>query len=306
MRGAAVRLTVIIGVVALSVAAARAADPAREADELIKQGFQLRLQGKNAEALQLFEKAHAMAPSGKTIAQIGVAEVALRRWVDAEAHLQDALVRHDSPWTDLPKNREMLEKTLAEARKQIALVRLSGTPGAEISVDGRRIGVLPIGDPIHVAAGTIRIRATAPGLQPVEKEVAARGGEETTTTLELSIAVAVPAAAPPVLVAAEKPPQQRRSTWRTWTGMALGAVGLAAAGTGVAWLVVDGRPTCSAPAGSVCQNLYDTSTQGWLAVGIGVAALGSGATLLLWPERGGSARAGLNVGPGALMLTGRF
>jgi hypothetical protein len=306
MRSAIARLIIVVAALALSLSAARAADPpASEADELIKQGFQLRLQGKNAEALELFNKAHAFSPSGKTLGQIGSVEVALRRWVDAEAHLQEALARRDSPWTEIPKNREMLEKTLAEARSQIALVRIVGTPGAEISVDGKRIGVLPIGDPVHVAAGTIRVRATAPGHQPVDRELAARGGQETTATLELSLAVTVPVA-PPMVLATEKPSERRDSSWRTWSGATIGAVGLAAVGTGIAWLVIDGRPTCSAPSGAVCQNVYDTSTQGWVAVGIGVAAVGAGATLLLWPRRDATSRVGLNVGPRSLALAGRF
>src|SRR5690349_2291240 len=93
---------VVIGALTLSISIARAGDPSSEADELIKQGFQLRLQAKNAEALELFARAHAIAPSGKTFAQMGVAEVALGHWVDAEAHLEAALARHDSPWTDVP------------------------------------------------------------------------------------------------------------------------------------------------------------------------------------------------------------
>src|SRR5262245_5231569 len=92
-------LLAIVAMLILAVSTARAGNsPAGEADELIKQGFQLRLQGKNAEALELFEKAHRLAPSGKTLGQIGSVEVALRRWVEAEAHLEEALARRDSPW----------------------------------------------------------------------------------------------------------------------------------------------------------------------------------------------------------------
>jgi len=303
-----VRLIVIVGVVMLSLTGARAADPVTEADELIKQGFQLRLQGKTAEALEVFKKAHAISPSGKTLGQLGVAEAALRRWVDAEAHLREALARHDSPWTEVPKNREMLEKTLADVQKQIARVRLAGTPGAEVFVEGKSVGGLPMSEPLHVAAGNVRLRATAAGRMPVEKDMTVRGGEETVASLELPIAApaAPPAPAPAALLAAAPTPEHRRPAWRTWTGAALGAAGLAAAGTGIAWLIVDGRPTCDAPLGSVCQNLYDTKTQGWLAVGIGGAAAVAGATLLLWPGRDSTTRVGLNIGPSSLTLTGRF
>ena len=170
----------------LAPALVRAAEaPAAQADELVKQGFQLRLPGKNLEALELFNKAHQIAPSAKTLGQMGSVEVALHRWLEAEAHLTDALGRHDSPWVENPKNRGMLEKTLQEARKQIGRVRVTGTAGAEVFADGRRVGTLPLAEPVHAAAGTIRIRATAPGRQTAEKQVAVRGGEETSVALEL-------------------------------------------------------------------------------------------------------------------------
>src|ERR1035438_5559624 len=88
----------IFAAVLLLGGAARAADTNAQVGELISQGIKLRLQGKNAEALDLFLKAHALVPSARTLGQIGSAEVALHRWTEAERHLEDALSRHDSPW----------------------------------------------------------------------------------------------------------------------------------------------------------------------------------------------------------------
>lgn len=296
----------VVALVTLDHTVAHAADPsANQADELIKQGFQLRLQGKNVDALELFNRAHAISPSGKTLGQIGAVEAALRRWLDAETHLMDALGRHDA-WTDLPKNREMLEKTLADVRQQIARVRLVGTAGAEISIEGKRIGVLPIPDPVRVPAGTLRVRATASGRQVLEKELTARGGKEVTATIELALVAPSPPATPPALVATPSPPERSRSAWRGWTGALLGAAGLAAVGTGIAWLAMDSDPTCSAPSGAVCQNLYDTKTQGWAAIGVGVGVAGAGAALLLWPTRDARSGLGLNLGLHSVTFTGRF
>jgi hypothetical protein len=301
----AMRTLIVLGVVLLLVPASRAADPAAtQADELISEGFKLRIQGKNIEALDLFVKAHALAPSGKTLGQMGSVEVALHRWVDAEAHIDQALARHDSPWIEAPKNREMLQQTLAEARRQIARIQLRGTPGAEVHVDGRLAGVLPLAEPIHVAAGKVRITAAEAGFQPEDKELVTVGGNALTVDLNLNPVASPSAIAPAALLTQPARSEGRRPTWRKWTGSSLLTGGVAAIGVGVGWLVVDGRPTCDAPSGAVCGHLYDTKTQGWVAVGLGVAAAGAGAALLLWPSK--QSAVAVRVGPGSLALAGRF
>jgi hypothetical protein len=298
------RTLIALGTVLLLTPGLRAADaPATQADELISQGFKMRIQGKNLEALNLFVKAHALAPSGKTFGQMGSVEVALHRWVDAEAHLDEALARHDSPWIEAPKNRVMLQQTLAEARRQIARLQLRGTAGAEVYVDGRRVGVLPLAEPIHVAAGKVRITAAATGFQSAEKELVTVGGDAMTVDFNLS-PTAPPTAIEPAALLTEPTRSEGRRTWRKWTGSSLLTVGAAAIGVGIGWLVVDGRPTCDAPSGSVCGHLYDTKTQGWVAVGLGVAAAGVGAAVLLWPSK--QSAVAVRVGPSSLALTGRF
>jgi hypothetical protein len=301
----------LLALLMLSPSIVRAADlpPAGRADELIKQGFQLRLQGKNQEALEVYSKAHQIAPSAKTLGQVGSVELALHRWLDAEAHIEQALARRDSAWLGVARNRAMLERALLDARRQIARVRIDGTAGADVSVDGRRVGRLPLAAPVHVAAGTIRIEATAAGRQPADRRIAVQGGEEATVALALAPAVPImgaapgPAPAPAVLVSAALP-EARTPAWRKWSGGALIGAGAAAVGVGVGWLIVDGRPSCDASAGAVCKNLYDTKKQGWIAVAAGGVAAGAGATLLLWPSKARSAT--IVVAPDGIGLAGQF
>ena len=91
--------------------------------------------------------------------------------------------------------------------------------------------------------------------------------------------------------------------WRRWTGGSLFVAGVAVVGTGIAWVALDGRTSCTAPAGGVCQQVYDTKTQGWVAIAAGAVAAGTGATLFLW-KRGEGTR--VAIGPGVLSLSGRF
>jgi len=82
------------------VSAATAASPSDEAEALIRKGVEQRRRGNHTEALELFERASSITPSARALAQRGLAESSLRRWVEAERHLSEALDRHDSPWIE--------------------------------------------------------------------------------------------------------------------------------------------------------------------------------------------------------------
>jgi hypothetical protein len=304
VRPSSAPIFVVVSLLASASARGAADSPVARADQLIAQGFALRLQNKNAEALELFAKAHAIAPSGKTLGQMGSVEVALHRWVDAESHLEEALQRHDSPWIEAPKNRQMLEKTLAEARQHVARLQFRGTGGARVSVDGKEVGALPLPRPVPAAEGTIHVSATATGFQPLHREIVAQGASEVTVDLQFIPAAPAPPAALSVAVGATPPSEGKRPAWRLWTGSALMAAGLGSVGLGIGWLVVDGKTMCDAPPGGVCKYLYDTKAQGWLAIGLGAATAGAGAMLLLWAPKHSPVT--VAAGPASIGFAGRF
>ena len=302
------RCTIALLVVAaagVARAGETAAGPEAQADELMHQALDLRRQGDNGRALELLRQAEALAPSGRIMAQVGSAEFALQRWVDAEAHLQEALASHDSAWLASPKNREMLEKTLTETRHHIARLDVHGPAGAQISVDGKPVGTLPLAEPIHVAAGTLRLAASASGRQQFEKALTVSGGDETTVSVDL-LPLPAPVPSPPsvALVAQPRSAAPAVPAWRRWTGGALFVAGLAAVGTGIAWVAIDGHTNCSPPAGGFCEQVYSTKTLGWISIGAGAVAAGAGATLFLW--KGKEAAASVAITPGALTVHGRF
>lgn len=261
--------------------AARAADPA---DDLIAAGVELRRQGRDADALEVFQKAYAMSPSGRALTQLALAEFALKRWLDAEAHLSAALAGND-PF--VRKNQAVLEAQLKTIRGHVGSIRLDGTPGAQITVNGKPVGALPQPGPVRVAEGTAVIEATAPGRSPTRKEISVAGGAEVTTTLELE-PIPPPPAAPSVGAAPASQPQLRaadvspaeHSPVRFWSGVGLLGVSAAAVTTGIAWLAVDGSGSCDAPVRGQCPRLYDTRVQGLVTLGAGLAAGAAGAVLV--------------------------
>jgi hypothetical protein len=159
---------------------------------------------------------------------------------------------------------------------------------------------------VAVNPGAIRIRATAPGHQPFDVDVVATAGEEIVAKTDLvPIPVAVPSLGPrPLLPPAAplSPPEDHR--WRQRTGTALVGAGAAAVAVGVVWLAINGKGTCDPTPGGTCQRNYDTSLQGWLAVGAGAALAGAGVGLIVW--HGHDDQLSLSVGPNSFAATGRF
>ena len=114
---------------------ARAGDSA-EAEALIRQGVELRAQKKDERALPLFEKAYQLSRTPRTAGQLGLVEMALGYFVDAEKYLGEAVASPDHPW--VAKNLATLKAQLATAKSQIGELYIIGEPaGAEVVVNGK-------------------------------------------------------------------------------------------------------------------------------------------------------------------------
>jgi hypothetical protein len=298
---------VVHGAVAPSAMAAE--DPT---EALLRRGAELRKQDRHEEALDLFRKAHALSPSGRTLAQMGLAEFSLKSYVDAETHLVTALAS-DSPW--IAKNRAVLEQALGDVRKHVAIVTVAGPAGTDVAVNGRSVGRLPLSEPLHIAEGQVRIEGTAPDRQPATLDVTLAGGKEFKASLDLApVPASVPALAPTGAAAAPSGPALSGGAtadtgrrWQPWVGGGLLALSAAALTTGIVWVSIDGNQNCdipsTAPTGSRCARVYDTKTLGWIAIGAGAAA-GVAGGILIWKGRAGDVQ--LGMGPGTLTAFGRF
>jgi hypothetical protein len=304
------RMYIPVLVITSVVTSAAAAAPA-SADALIEQGNALREKHQYEEALELFQKAHALAPSARTLAQIGLAEAKLKRWVDAETHLATALDSHDTPWIENVKNRDALKEALGLVRTHIGLVSVVGPAGAEISVAGTPVGRLPLPAPIHVAEGRARIEGAGDGRQAASVDLRVPGGHELTVHLDLpllpvtyarpELAPAPAGTSPSPLVDSSRVPES--TSWKTWTGGGLLAVSAGLIATGIVWVTVDGDNACSPPAGYRCMRVYDTKTQGLITAGAGVVA-GVVGGVLVWQGHHTDTRLGLGLG--TLTASGTF
>jgi hypothetical protein len=144
----------------LDVGHARADAP--EAEVLAAQGIELRREHKNAEALEVFRKAFALAPTPRIQAQVGLAEQAVGQWIEAENDISTALRAGQDPW--IAKNRGALEQALGVVVDHLGWIEVqANVPGAEIWINGARV-LRPVADaPIRVLSGTNVVEARAPG-----------------------------------------------------------------------------------------------------------------------------------------------
>ena len=143
------------------------------ADQLVAKGVELRKKGDHAGALREFQAAHAKDPSGRTLAQMGIAEATLQRWVDAENHLSQAL-ESTMPWVE--KNRATLEQTLQTVRTHTTEISIYGTTGAVVTLEDKVVGRIPLPSVPRVNEGSSpsrwRAPATSLSCRPCRRRVA--------------------------------------------------------------------------------------------------------------------------------------
>jgi hypothetical protein len=300
----------VAALVALVAESARAGEPT--ADQLIARGLELRRQSKPEQALELFMRANALAPSPRTFGQIGLVQTTLEHWLDAEAHLITSLAAPDDAW--VRKNRVFLDQALGVCKRRIGELVVSGPGETRVAVDGRPVGTLPALQPIRLAAGNVLVTATGAGFKDFSKTVAIEGGAKSSLAIVLdpvekrpAIALSAPVPLPPQ---EPLPPTVTdgpdRRGWRTIAGTGLIAAGAGLLAWGIAWVAVDGSDTCPT-SGPTCTRVYDTRTTGWILTAGGAAAAAVGTGVLVWGRRGGeSPGVVLGATPTSLLLRARF
>jgi hypothetical protein len=162
--------------IALAPAPARAeSSDSAKAEELIAKANELRRQGHDERALPMFREAYSISRTPRSAGQLGLVELALGYWDDASTYLTESLttVRHH-PWVD--KNRAMLETALQTARSHLAELTVDGTPsGAELFLNGKSMGNLPLPAAVSVNEGRIEMEVRASGYKTDQRVLTLAG-----------------------------------------------------------------------------------------------------------------------------------
>lgn len=296
-----------------------------QAEVLIARGVALRTAGDDQAALKFFVDAYDIVATPRTATQRGLCEFALNRWVEAEAHLSEALRAPSDPF--IRKHRATLDRSIATVKSHLGRVEITGRPaGAEVEVDGRPAGLLPLGGAVRVAAGTVHVRVAARGHETLRQTVTVKPNELARLTVDLEetakavpaqaasspvvdvspmVGPAVPATPPPD--PAVDPPRESRGWQRplAWisTGLAVAAVGAGSVAMVVhvqngnrfndvrdAPLTLDKRCYEQAPerGGGRCEGLYDNSRQArtWAIAAFVTGGLAAAVAITLFATSG--------------------
>ena len=147
-----------------------------DAEKLIRHGIQLRKTHDDESAAREFQKAYDLVHTPRAAGQLGLAEQALGRWEDAERHVGEALRATDDAW--VTKNQTSLAGALGIIQGHLGRIEVTGDPeGAEVSVNGRPAGRLPLADAVAVSAGEVDVDLRAPGYVPAQRTLTIVAGQ---------------------------------------------------------------------------------------------------------------------------------
>ena len=177
-----------VGVVVAVVAGqplAVGAGASNEADGLIRHGIELRKAHDDEGAAREFQKAYDLVHTPRAAGQLGLAEQALGRWEDAERHVGEALHAAGDAW--VVKNRGILDEALGAIQGHLARIEVIGDPeGADVSVNGRVVGKLPLKEVVRVSAGEVDVELHAPGYVPTQRTLTIVAGQYQRLVLHLT------------------------------------------------------------------------------------------------------------------------
>lgn len=149
-------------------------DPA--VDELVTRGIALRAEGKDADALKVFEKAAEMDPgSVRVTVHLATVHQALGNWLLADDHLSLALEHHNDPYVN--RHRSALDDAQRVIQANIGRLEVEGQPaGAEVRLNGRVVGTLPLTEPVRATVGSYVLEVRFDGHYSTQRPIVISGG----------------------------------------------------------------------------------------------------------------------------------
>jgi hypothetical protein len=225
-----------------------------------------------------------VAKSPRAAAQLGFVEQALGLWPQAEGHVSEALRAADDPW--IKKNRAVVEEALRTIRMHVGRVEIGGgRPGANVTVNGQPVGLMPLAEAIAVNAGPVDVEVKAPGYLPAVKTVNVAAGEYSRVSFAL-VAQATPPPAPkpavptavpvaPVIATERGARPADADTGRTQriAAIAVGAGGLAAIGVGIVCSVVGKNKFDAINEDAAADRPFDEGNSNWKSYETAAAVL---------------------------------
>jgi hypothetical protein len=236
-------LCVELSVAPVAAQSATAHVESPEVEKLIAEAIALREQGKDLAALEDLKKAAELDPKSVRV-QVHLSNVyqALGQWLPADQYLRMALAQPDHPYVQ--RHRQELDDARSVIEDNLGTLDVEGEPaGAEVRLNGRLIGTLPLSAPVPVTVGTYTLEVQMDGHYPVRRPIVIAGHGFVRESVRLERMPSdelgsrsfpsgvAPVSASPAPSSDEALDHSSNRTWLTWTLAGLGAAaGLTAVG----------------------------------------------------------------------------
>lgn len=202
--------------------------------------LELRRVGRDAEAAAAFQAIYARTRQPCALARLALAEMQLGRWAESFSHLNAAVSQRLDPW--IHDNRDRIEEQIEVIRGHVGRLNVVGAPrGAQLSVDHRPAGALPLSEPVYVERGARTVEVTLGGHRIWTTTVEITGGatiDRVDVPSQRDSIVEPPPEAPPPGPVMQEPLVQTTAVTPSSSsalrpvGVALLAVGAVSAGVG--------------------------------------------------------------------------
>jgi hypothetical protein len=196
---------------------------ADDPESLIHEGIELRKAGQDARAEGYIRRAYELAPTPRATAQLGLVELAVSDFVNAETHLSEALASGHDAW--ILQYQKVLETSRNMARANLLRIEVTGSPpGATFVVEAAPPRPLPADGTLWIAPSpSTAVHVDVTGHKTAEFRVGGAAGEIRRIVVDM-----------PLLRA--EPPQTIPAPRDSKAGLRI--AGVAATAVGVAALVV--------------------------------------------------------------------
>ncbi len=295
-------------------------------DQIERDAQRANREGRHDEARARFEDGWTRCHLPRTLARLGLTEAALGRWLDADAHVREALRTPDDAW--IRANAPALHRELARIADHLGTLLVTGRGArGEVRINGQTVAPWPMESEVRALVGTATVEVTAAGYvsatrvlriepgvltreevalvprAPAEPDATAQSRTAPNGTATLVVTVQPPAPAPapapvplvltPRLTTATSTPWQRPAGWVALT-LATTALGVGIGAT----VLHDGATRAYHDAGceqggtdASCRARYDDvyALRPWMYAGFAAAGVLGITTAILWATAPASA-----------------
>jgi len=190
-----VKYLVVLVLLAQAAPPGGGAEDKAKAKVLLQEGLALDRRGDKAQALKKFQAAYAAYPSPKLWFNIGQVERDLGHAAEAAEAFEKFLALVPDA---LPEDKKVAKSAVAQLGKKLGRLQVRcETSGAEVAVDGKSVGRVPLPGPLWATPGSHQVTITHAGFAPATETVEMSAGATALVVLHL-VPLAAPAApAPP-------------------------------------------------------------------------------------------------------------